>query len=109
MGYKKTLVEVSTIYLCGMVERTFNVHQFAQYSQVASCYECLPRSVVQEFVSQYHVCGLQKPQRNQAPLKPILSSGFMTRGQVCVKRYSAFTTLTTINYMYLSFSIDRPH
>ena len=28
------------------------------------------------------VCGLQRPQRNQAPLKPIISSGFMTQGQV---------------------------
>ena len=52
-------------------------------AQVASCSECLPRSVVQHFVNLCEVCSLQRPQRNQAPLKPIISSGFMTRGQVC--------------------------
>ena len=53
-------------------------------AQVASCYECLPRSVVRHFVNLCEVCSLQRPQRNQAPLKPIISSGFMTRGQVCI-------------------------
>ena len=56
---------------------------FYLLAQVASCYECLPRSVVQHFVNLCEVCSLQRPQRNQAPLKPIISSGFMTRCQVC--------------------------
>ena len=54
----------------------------ANFIQVSSSYDCLPRSVVQEFIWLCEVCELQKPQRNQAPLKPIISSGFMSRGQV---------------------------
>ena len=50
--------------------------------QISACYECLPRSAVQKFVSLCPLCSTQKVQHNQAPLKPIIASGFMSRGQV---------------------------
>ena len=96
LGYKKTLAEVyfhhatiyhvphilSSGYWVGMCLSI--LFYFSYYlAQVTSCYECLPRSVVQHFVNLCEVCRLQHPQRNQAPLKPIISSGLMTRGQVC--------------------------
>ena len=37
-----------------------------------------------KFVELCLTCHLRKPQTNRAPLKPIISSGFMCRGQVIV-------------------------
>ena len=45
-------------------------------------YDCLPRAASEKFVQLCAVCHSNKPQTTRAPLKPILSSGFMTRGQV---------------------------
>ena len=61
------------------------VNNFSSFPQVASCYECLPRSVAETFIRCCYMCGLQRPQQNQAPLKLIISSGFMTRRQVSVR------------------------
>ena len=44
--------------------------------------ECLPRVACEKFVELCLVCHSQKFQTTRAPLKPIISSGFMTRGQV---------------------------
>ena len=53
-------------------------------NEVSKIYECLPRAAVNKFVSLCLVCHTRKPQTTRAPLKPIISSGFMTRGQVYI-------------------------
>ena len=77
LEYKKTLAEVWNVFSCH-----YKLMVLCIFVQVSSCYDCLPHSVVQQFETLCDACGLQKPQKNQAPLKPIISSGFMTRGQV---------------------------
>ena len=81
IGSKKTLEEV----------HAFDVEFLAVLllpcnllSQVCKVYEGLPRSAVDQFIQLCIVCHAQKPQTTRAPLKPIISSGFMTRGQVCL-------------------------
>ena len=51
-------------------------------AEVSKLYDCVPRSAIDKFVSLCLVCHMRKPQTTRAPLKPIISSGFMTRGQV---------------------------
>ena len=53
-------------------------------AEVGKPFDCLPRSAVDKYVALCLVCHMRKPQTTRAPLKPIVSSGFMTRGQVCV-------------------------
>ena len=50
--------------------------------ELGKLYDCVPRSAVDKYVSLCLMCHMRKPQTTRAPLKPILSSGFMTRGQV---------------------------
>ena len=50
--------------------------------QISKMYECIPRCAIDKFVELCLVCHTSKPQNTRAPLKPIISSGFMTRGQV---------------------------
>ncbi len=50
--------------------------------EVGKLDECVPRSAIDKYVSLCLVCHIRKPQTTRAPLKPIISSGFMTRGQV---------------------------
>lgn len=52
------------------------------YSQIGKVYECVPRCAIDKFVDLCLVCHISKPQTTRAPLKPIISSGFITRGQV---------------------------
>ena len=47
-------------------------------------YEGLPREAAQYFCNTCHICQLKQPQNCTAPLKPIISSGFLTRCQVVV-------------------------
>ena len=58
------------------------------FLQISACYECLPRSAVQKFVSLCPLCSSQKLQHNQAAEAHHIASGFMSRGQV------------SINFMY---------
>jgi len=51
--------------------------------QVAKMYACVPRSAINTFVELCLNCHVRKPQAATAPLRPIISSGFMTRRQVC--------------------------
>ena len=51
-------------------------------AEVSKLYDCVPRSAIDKYVSLCLVCHIRKPQTTRAPLKPIISSGFMTRGQV---------------------------
>ena len=50
--------------------------------QVSKLYDCVPRSAIDCFVELCFVCHVRKPQTTRGPLRPIISSGFMTRGQV---------------------------
>ena len=50
--------------------------------QVQKTYECLPRAAVQYFCNSCPICQQKYPQTNDAPLRPILASGFLTRCQV---------------------------
>ena len=50
--------------------------------QVGKLYDYVPRSAIDQFVALCFDCHVRKPQTTRAPLKPIISSGFMTRGQV---------------------------
>ena len=81
---KKTLEEV----------HAFDIEFLAVLLYLAICfhrlckvYEGLPRSAVDQFIQLCIVCHARKPQTTRAPLKAIISSGFMTRGQVCLYRY----------------------
>ena len=80
VGYKKLLQRYSG-RICFMNIILYNGVRFLLL-QISACYECLQRSAVQKFVSLCPLCSTQKVQRNQAPLKPIIASGFMSRGQV---------------------------
>ena len=51
-------------------------------AEVGKLFECVPRSAIDMYVALCLVCHMWKPQTTRAPLKPIVSSGFMTRGQV---------------------------
>ena len=51
-------------------------------AEVGKLFECVPRSAIDKYVALYLVCHMRKPQTTRGPLKPIVSSGFMTRGQV---------------------------
>lgn len=55
--------------------------------EVGKLYDCVPRSAIDKYVSLCLVCHMRKPQTTRAPLKPIISSGFMTRGQVYANPY----------------------
>ena len=50
--------------------------------QVGKLYDGVPRSAIDHFVELCFICHVRKPQTTRAPLRPIVSSGFMTRGQV---------------------------
>jgi len=47
-------------------------------------YECVPWAAIDHFIQLCVVCNAPKPQNTRVPLKPIVASGFMSRGQVCV-------------------------
>ena len=51
--------------------------------QLQTCYRYVPRSVVQKYVSLCTTCQLKKPRSVKAPLKPIITNGFLSRLQVC--------------------------
>ena len=51
-------------------------------AEVEKLFECVPRSAIDKYVALCLVCHMQKPQTTRGPLKPNVSSGFMTRGQV---------------------------
>ena len=93
-------------------------------------YECLPRAACEPFVKLCLFFHAHESQTTRAPLKPILSSGFMTRGQVhrrfmvttCVSRncgkvstkagsnYDLIITLfTTIVIIITLFKCNRNH
>ena len=57
-----------------------------QTFKVSASFVCVIRSALQRFSNVCSVCCPQRPQRNKAPLRLIISSGFMTRGQVYVTR-----------------------
>lgn len=59
--------------------------------EVGKIYECVSRSAIDKYVLLCLVCHLRKPQTTRAPLKPIISSGFMTRGQVSLNCLIACT------------------
>ena len=56
------------------------------YEQIAKMYECLPRSAVDKYIEFCIICHARKPQTCRAPLRPILASGFMCRGQVIMSK-----------------------
>ena len=45
-------------------------------------YECVPRATIDHFIQLCVVCRARKPQNTRAPLKQIVASGFMCRGQI---------------------------
>ena len=51
-------------------------------AEVGKLFECAPRFAIDRYVALCLVCHMWKPQTTRAPLKPIVTSGFMTRGQV---------------------------
>lgn len=51
-------------------------------TQVSKVYDCVPRAAIDRFIQLCIVCHARKPQNTRAPLKPIVASGFMSRGQV---------------------------
>ena len=62
--------------------------------QIGKLYECVPRSAIDKFVELCLACHTRKPQNTRGPLKPIISSGFMTRGQVLCINSIIFDALT---------------
>ena len=54
------------------------------------------------FVNLCDICGLQKKQVTQAPLKPIIASGFMSRGQVriYVRTYILLYSYNAIHHLF---------
>eukprot|EP00731_Ephydatia_muelleri_P013704 Em0007g1014a len=51
-------------------------------AEVQKTYDCLPREAVQYFCNTCSICQLKQPQNSTAPLRPIVSSGFLTRCQI---------------------------
>ena len=78
VGYKKLLQRYSG-RICFMIIIQYYRVWFLLLQIFSACYECLPRSAVQKFVSLCPLCNTQKVQRNQASLKPIIASGFTAR------------------------------
>ena len=50
--------------------------------QISKMHECIPRCAIDKFVELCVVCHPSNPQSTRSPLKPIIPSGFMTRGQI---------------------------
>ena len=49
-------------------------------AEVGKLFECVPRSAIDRHVALCLVCHMWKLQSARAPLKPIVSSGFMAAG-----------------------------
>lgn len=78
-----TLEQKRLLLRCFMITlQDIHMYLYLLKMQVSKLYECLPRSAVDKFVQLCVVCHSSKPQTTRAPLKPIVSSGFMSRGQV---------------------------
>ena len=77
IGSKKTIQEVKcTVRVC------YVIYKLVSTLKISKLYGCIPRSAVDKFVQLCLLCHARKPQSTRAPLRPIISLGFMTRGQV---------------------------
>ena len=79
IGSKKTILEVKctvSVYVC------YVIFKLVSTLKISKLYECIPRSAVDKFVQLCLLCHARKPQSNRAPLRPFISSGYMTSGQV---------------------------
>ena len=100
IGEKKTVIEVRILsMIVSLTEQHFCTRccHSCCLLQVSKMYECLPRAACEKFVELCLVCHSQKPQTTRAPLKPIISSGFMTRGQVQCIASVCVDTISTIS------------
>ena len=76
---KKTIQEVK----CTVSVRVcYVIFKLVSTLKISKLYGCIPRSAVDKFVQLCLLCHARKPQSTRAPLRPIISSGFMTKGQV---------------------------
>lgn len=82
--YTKSHLEYSrTFFQHILVSRPVHLFYFlVLYSQVGKLYTYVPRSAIEKFVELCMTCHSRKAQMTRAPLRPIISSGFMTRCQV---------------------------
>ena len=79
IGSKKTIQEVK----CTVSVRVcYVIFKLVSTLKISKLYGCIPRSAVDKFVQLCLLCHARKPQSTRAPLRPIISSGFMRRGQV---------------------------